>query len=343
MKAVTTPAVPSILEWRRLYQAADTFARPKPWTWMTDADLFGVQDPENGRIGWCCVLGHLGEVFALTVYLGDQGFHTYLKMIEGRIDEDDLLFGQNCLMASFENRQALDSIDLQTIRQAGLSFRGRNAWPQFRSFLPGHAPWYLDAIQARFLTLALEQAAVMAGRFVREPATVAPAPDMNRILVRVPRGRLAPSLWHDRWAPLPAEPPTVFPILPLDEVRLQRLKHRCTRTGQAWELDTFYFPVPVQDRQRPYFPKVIVIVEAGSGLALHTHLSPPPDHAAVFQESLLQFLEDHKVLPMRWRVCREETETLVRPIGAKLGIALEKATRLEHAEDYRLAMRDHFA
>lgn len=36
-------------EWADLYQAAIGFKRVAPWQWMTDEDLFAVENPSDGR------------------------------------------------------------------------------------------------------------------------------------------------------------------------------------------------------------------------------------------------------------------------------------------------------
>jgi hypothetical protein len=280
----------------------------------------------------------------LVVYLGDPGLRYYLKVSSGQLpaDDPDVFHTQDCLMASFENRDSLDRIDRQTIAQTGLTFKGRNAWPLFRSYLPGYFPWYLDSGQARFLTQALQQAAQVAPRFKNERSAVAPSPNMRRILARIPEGKTEPLRWKDKWLS-PAKPqPPVFPTLPIDEIRLQRIKRQGKPSTHVWELDTFYFPGAVGDQQRPYFPRVIVILDSDSGTALHTFLSAPPNYTAAFQESILTFLENHKILPLKIRFRRDEDEALLRPLALKTGITLEKAAHLEKADAFHLAMTAHF-
>ena len=68
------------------------------------------------------------------------------------------------LQASFENREVLEGEDRGIIRQLGLKFRGRNAWPMFRSYRPGFFPWLIDSHEAELLTCALEQVLVVAPR-----------------------------------------------------------------------------------------------------------------------------------------------------------------------------------
>ena len=47
---------PSPKDWKELYQAATELMKIKPWTRMSDSDLFGVQNPESREIGYCCIM-----------------------------------------------------------------------------------------------------------------------------------------------------------------------------------------------------------------------------------------------------------------------------------------------
>ena len=55
-------------QWRRLYEAAVLVKELSPWQWMTETDIFGVQDPETEEIGFVSVLGLLGEHFGVSLY-----------------------------------------------------------------------------------------------------------------------------------------------------------------------------------------------------------------------------------------------------------------------------------
>src|SRR6266849_6811778 len=99
---------PSDEEWRALYEAAVAFRDVAPWQWMEDSDQFAVQDPESGQIGYCCVMGNLGEHFALAAYRGSEGLEGLWRMrmaAPGELRDAALILSwQDCLMASFEDR-----------------------------------------------------------------------------------------------------------------------------------------------------------------------------------------------------------------------------------------------
>ncbi len=75
----------SLPVWKNLYDAALAFRDIEPWEWMSDTDVFGVQNPEDGEIGYCCVLGELGEVLGLVVYLGTEGLEQHRNIQSGKL------------------------------------------------------------------------------------------------------------------------------------------------------------------------------------------------------------------------------------------------------------------
>ncbi len=77
-----TEAKPDHEQWKQLYGLAFKFKQIAPWEWMTDDLIFGVQNPKTGKIGYCCVIGNLGEVFGLIVYKGTKGLTCYSKLYE---------------------------------------------------------------------------------------------------------------------------------------------------------------------------------------------------------------------------------------------------------------------
>lgn len=333
---------PTKADWKALYQAALEFKEIEAWTWIYDSDVFGVQDPVSGEIGYCCIMGALGEMFALAVYLGSEGLESYMQVASepplASAEALETMLLQKCLMASFGSRKELTKEDRQIIKSLGLKFRGRTAWPLFRSYRPAYHPWYLTADEARFLTLALQQAREVCLRFQEDPALFDP-PDEELWFVRVPEEMEEGLSWRDAWlepAPLEEEE---LPTVPIDELRLARLNKATPLKKAIWEMDFFLSPTAVQDKrgERPYYPYLTMSVDHGSGFIFDTNLASPETYRAELPGRFLALAERLKTLPAEIWVKREEAHDLLEPITSRLGISLYLVDELEALEEARAA------
>lgn len=122
---------PTEVQLKELYDAASVFKQVQPWKWLYDADIICVENPKDKMMGYCSVMGRDGEHFALGVYLGSEGIFGFYQLMEhaDTIPDHQAVHYQNCLMCSFEDRDLLANEDRKQIKDLGLSFRGKNAWP----------------------------------------------------------------------------------------------------------------------------------------------------------------------------------------------------------------------
>src|SRR3954470_9743139 len=72
--------LPSLDEWRRLYEAAIRVKELEPWKWMDERQVFGVQNPETGELGFVSLMGMAREHFAVAVYLGAEGLYGFWEI-----------------------------------------------------------------------------------------------------------------------------------------------------------------------------------------------------------------------------------------------------------------------
>ncbi len=338
-------ATPSLEDWKALYQAAKEFYALAPWEWMWDSDLFGVQDPVTGEVTYTCVLGNQGEVFALVGSLGSEGLAAYNSILSGEIGSDspDAFTTQKCLMASFENRTDIGKEDYALIRQLGLRFRGRNAWPLFRSCQPGFFPWYLTAQEVRSLTVVLGQAIEVTQRIADDPDILIP-PEEGLYLVRVPQDRNG-MRWEDKWrAPTPYEKKEKPSLAPIPATTLKRMCEAPATKHGIWEVDTLLFPSPIeQEDGPPYFPIALLIVEHKNGIILHFDLCEPWKYPAEFQARFLAVFEGVEGWPRALWVIKEDLHQVLLPFAEQLGIELQKVPRLtaiEEAEESLIGFLD---
>jgi hypothetical protein len=339
----------SVQDWSALYEAALAFKELNCWSWMYDSDLFGVQNPDTGEVGYCCVLGNLGEVFALNVYLGAEGLESYwtLRELNPDLDFDDMndpdsddgrdidmgspldaigiLNTQRCLVASFEERADLDKEDLSIIRKLGLKFRGKHAWPLFRDYLPGYQPWFLTSqTEVRFLTLALQQVKDIALRMKENPDLLIPLDkdDNERYLVRVWQN----GQWQDTWQIAPEyEPPQIVPVV--DEAELLQLQHAQLPRQGTWESDCLPLPMPVKEGARPFFPYGFIVL-SDSGAPLGLELLKPGSLEQEVPGKFMDLIRGVQQLPLVLRVASDQAFSLLEPIATELGVTIEQVDDL---------------
>ncbi len=341
---------PSREAWQRLYTAAAAFKAAAPWELMTEDEIFGVEDPETGIVNYCLVTGELGEHHALIVTLGPQGLGEYYDAIRrmqisaGPLEQEDAGF---CMMAapqiqaSFEDRDFLTDDDLQIIKSLGLRFRGPLAWPMFRYYKPGRAPWYVEREAARILTLALEQALQVYTDvdWIDEQYEDHPDELDDRLPVRYFDG----NAWAYRWdVSNPMYPQYEYPI---NEEQLTNIAQQIPTKKARWELHMTVLPDMVQEGPLPpYLPYMLLLADNESGLLLNQKvLLAQPSLEAMLQalpQELLAMFEQLNMRPQQLFVATERLQRILTPTLAHLGVQLKRLDALPVIEDALNAFRD---
>jgi hypothetical protein len=324
-----------------LYGAAAVLKSVAPWQWMWDSEVFGVKDPESGAIGYCAVMGRLGEHFALGVYLGAAGLAGLdaLRGTKKKLDFVEFLCSQSMLNASFENRAELKPEDLKVIKQFGFVYRGRQAWPLFRSYRPGYMPWFLTGSEARFLNVAIRQALDVTMRFKDEPGLLtAPRPGMH--LVRVAETGAGEPVWRDEWletTPLAAEDAVagLLADVPIPPSLVARASAGVSQRCGTWEVDIRPTPAPIAPPgERPFIPLQILIADHDSGFIFDTDMKEQTGYVTAFREHLVRVLDKQDQVPERILFANQRTETVLRPITEALGITVERVLKLVQIEPF---------
>ena len=332
---------PSLEQWRRAYELAAEIRALAPWTWMHDTDHFGFEDPQCGVLRFISVMGRAGEHFAIAVYRGVEDLFRIIDLVTdpGAVSEGVLETSQ--LQLSFEDRSFLAPEDRRVIKRLGLRFRGKNAWPCFRSFLPGQFPWFVDQDELRLIKVALEQVLAVAPRFEGNEEDLdrlnALGMERNTFLVRTPVVVPGAVQWEEKMVGIGRPPPRE--IEPeIDASLLERATDFPTVENKL-EVELRASMSPVQDRkgQRPYFPWIMLVVEASSGYVVGTELlAPRPALDAVYGRAagaLLETLEKIEVRPAEVLVRTERVAALFRHVCGELGITLTVRPSLPRAED----------
>ena len=338
---------PTLDQWRRLYEATIRVKEIAPWEWMTETDVFGVQSPETGETGFVSVMGALGEHLAVAVYLGAEGLYSFWSFQQiADFASPEAILGLLHLQASFEDRNTLRKKDRDVIKEVGLKFRGRQAWPMFRSYRPGFYPWYLETGEAQLLAYALEQLVEVAPRFKEDPALL-DMDDDERYLVRVPRKKAGSLLWADHFEIV--SPPELKSIQISMDLDVLEEVEQLPRVQNTLEMDFFAVPVQIADERgaRPYFPHVLLVVESDSGFIFTSELQSPESGLEVMwgqiPVNVVHQLAKIGVVPYQIRVRSSLLAELLQTLVEELGFEVKQTHNLPSLDQAKESLLEWFS
>ncbi len=314
--------------WDTFYQKAVALKKTAPWDWITEEQMFAVKDPYSERIGFCLLMGRLGEHYALNIYLGEEGLLSYYNVAEYEGNYYyDVMFRQKSIMCSFEDRKMLENSEIKRIKKLGFSFRGKNGWPLVRKYDPGLVPWFLeDETDILFLISTIEQTLLLAEEYKDHVDDLSPDDEMLfRTSLKTKNGlrwkseKLKTDPLIRKWLgnhPLPQ------PMI--NQIRLEQLAKTLSGSEQIWIADASFLPSPIKDnnRKRPYFPLVFLIIDEQSQQILHfALLNKDTSHTGIPLE-FMNFLEKRGQIPSKIVFVHAETEALLEPIADRLHIEI---------------------
>lgn len=336
---------PSKSDWRKLYQAAIKFQQISPWTWMGNEDLFAVENPDSGELGYCSILGSGKEEFGLGIFLGARGFKRYLEVMSTEAGPEGFDEGIMTPMLSllFANRQELQKEDIEVIRSLGLQFRGRNAWPLFRSQRPGYAPWFLEKEEGVFLTAAIEQALVVSNKVHNNKLDLFDNVDEDLVFTRYYRG----GEWREEWRSPELSPRDLSNGIEakevINEAELLLLRNSADKLSGSWEVDIFVLPIPIgPPSSRPYFPICFLVVEGKQGLIIDSQMTEPWITLSQKRDTVIQILKRARQLPRNIRVKSEKVREILEPVIGSLGISLRMGP-LPLLEEAKIGLRSYLS
>ena len=334
---------PSLQEWRNLYEAMQRIKETAPWQWLHEQDIFVVENPESKELGFVSVMGAIGEHYSIAVYLGEEALAQFWEFQETEPDmfAFQKLFEMPHLQASFEDREFLYDEDREIIKKLSLSFRGKAAWPLFRSYKPGFFPWFLSAEEARFLTHVLEQTVDVSLRAQKDPSTLLPEEGAYLLRKSIKKGDALD--WQDEtWEEYFFDYADIEPQV--DEFVLQKLAD-APKKYLTLEFDMFMLPQPAREGdEKPYYPYLLLLIDANSGLIVNQEAIPPlPDlksMQAQLASHVAQLLLNSSTSTSRIHVDSDLFLELLAPLKDVAGITIEHVLELKEAPQARISFME---
>ncbi len=338
------PRVPivSLDIWKELYSAADLFQGARPWETFDDTDIIGVYDSETGETSYGVCMGQAGMLFGLVLYRGVRGYDAYRRMAEGLVtDEMEFAAVQDCVKLELGARSDLEKEDLAVIKKLFLTYRGDNAWPQFRSMEPGYAPWFLTEREAMHLSEAL--IAVVShfdGVHNGEIPRFAP-PGMCFVYEPVPGDE---DTFLARMEPIPASLPENDAPVTVDPARIAAIRAASPRPDTPWEVDSWFHLTPVDDAPRPYFPRLGVVCQQQSGMVYGIDMKPPDrSPQEVMTLAICTVIQNRGLLPSVIYVRTALLASALAPLAQALGISILQRAGLPAIDEFKNHLRGGFA
>jgi len=317
---------PTRTDWKELLNTALEFRDLEPWYWMGDEEVFGVENPETGEIGYCVVMGGREELFGLAVYRGYEGINNYNEILasNGRTKEDAMLTTKAYII-EFGDKKNLEDYDRKTFKRIGYVSRDPLGYPVFRAFSPGYFPWRIDVDAARYLTCVLQQGIIVSER-VREGELIVYPQKSGEYFVRVPVQMNNTIKWKDQWKKPPAEDKNEH-TYPVDTSRRLRVMNSVKKREGIIELASFYhIDMVIEDGPRPYFANLIFAVDHRSGVALHHTIANPNNYSVQVQNAFFSVIEKLNKIPEKVLVKDGAIKDILAPLTGpmKIDVFVEK-------------------
>lgn len=267
-----------------MLKAAFAFRKSELWNELDDSDIFAVT-LSNGEVGYCCVMGYNNSQYALGLYVGQNGFKTYLNLIESASasypEMHELAKSFDCINVFFEDGYEDMSFLTEDTKNVIENYAVKNkliipsshGLPIFSRVRPAKVPTEIyDSNDAAWITEALN-AAVEVARKVRTEGVKVAGFDHGGEYASKEGGKLIPLLTplpdgQYQWGKIRTPeyiPDTYFNPDYMDDDRLEQLD--AIKKKGLWQCRVAHFDAAVRSQIDgiSYFPLSLFAVDRTNG------------------------------------------------------------------------------
>ncbi|MCF6311547.1 MAG: plasmid pRiA4b ORF-3 family protein [Verrucomicrobiales bacterium] len=247
---------------QELFQLAHQMRQRSPWKKLQERHFFGICDPDSGQIQTVTVLGFNRRVYALQLFLPEEGIRFWNDLLNtGELNATQLRHQQRMLECEFCDPEHLPEEDIEFYESYGIPNKNPHSLPVFRSTLPHFHPWFLQQDEA----LLLRNALVLIDKFHREMLRSLDGYyhlDDLTMLPEIPVFHLNPdgdpsdpAQWQVKKQSFPLAPKKPPVEIPKDELFFNRFLSM-QRKDTQWEIASYFFDEPLMEEgdDRPYLP-----------------------------------------------------------------------------------------
>ncbi len=322
---------PSLQVMESLYVlAAELFDR-QPWDLISDSELILVETAPK-ELGFCSLMGELGEVIGLQVFLGTEGYRLFQRIQKGDAMTGGEFFALNHgLMVEFVEKNELEMPDKHLLKAMGHPSGKGMVAPKFRAGRPGYHPWYVTEGEAKLLADCIRSVIAMIDVMKEHAEVEFWAKEDRYPLITLDESK---KQYHVRLVDIP-ELPLPMPKMPvLDDERIQRIRRRHFPSKGVIQIDHFYGIAPIGGaKERKSCIRMAIAIDADTAMAYPPEVASPEILTGdVLTSVLLNAIETVKSLPEEVQVSSREYKMLLTPLADSLGFPIKFAPSLPALE-----------
>lgn len=323
----------------KLYLRAMKLFALSPWELLDESQLIVTRNAESGELRYCSVMGAIGQVYSLHVYLGEDGFQQFRRIETDEIAHPlELFAASRFIYVESVSKSELERQDRELLAALGHPKTKSVDTPIFRSVRPGYFPWFVNAEEAQTLIECLEAVTMICialgdvtfpnlwDRPGEYPCVTPVEGEENHFTI-------------ERVQPAPAVRAPARP-LHLDDEMLRPLRNLDLAIRGVMELDYLYTGSSAgKSNERKASMCVALAVDAKTGFVYQADLvmvSVPP--AEALANSFLKAVKTTRTLPEEIKVRSHAFATGLTPLMEAFGVKLNVSNRLPALDEAAAAL-----
>lgn len=331
-----------------MLDAAFRFRETEAWKTLDDSNVFAVR-LSDGQTVYCSIMGNGGEHHSLGIYIGDNGFSTYLRIF---MDNDGSFMSNmhlatlfDCINCDYMQAKDIEEDVKKAIRKYadshGVKIPRKHGWIDFTRHTPYRGQWCItDKNDAMIAEEALRAATFLANELAKKGYEEVGV-DASHDYPTVKGGKKIPLIVQDgdsytiqsTLTPALVETEYVAPVFNND-ILAHNLASIEKTEPIVCRLEHLHTPVMSEDNEQPHLPGMLVLVTESDGEMLLPLASIDyPENT----QALLTELANHfcrlKIHPEEIKVSDNLTFALISDFCKKCDIKLTKADYLPDLDD----------
>lgn len=325
----------------QLYRLSKLIITLEPWSFLGDQEIFLLRDSASSELCHCSVMGSLGEVLSLHVYIGAESYRFFKRISSGEpVTPEDFLAQQKGVSLEFVPLKEQTPPDRELLKCFGHPTQRGLRGPIFRALRPGFHPWYVTESEGKLLAECMLALLVFCKHFLSHPGhDYWGQEDVYPLLVAVGNPDTEKS-----YAIETLRVPTPSPVKPqppvLDELRVRKVLQKDYTCTGCLEADCFFALAMIGEKnERKSCAHVGLVTDAASGFLFKPLLEMPSQSSGeILMNVFLDAVETAGRLPAEVRVSREECAIFLEPLARQLGISVRVVKSLPSLERAKSAL-----